>query len=250
MVDRLKRQTPAYHAVHPVAPYDRDPAKAAKCAFDRETNEAVPISRLATYADVFREYPRHAEAKFQNGGALDRGVAERCCVHIRARNIVLIGKESNEYDAVTAESETKVTASFGNIPDGLLGQESLQEAIDHFGVSNLAGQAGVVRQTIWTARTGKAKPTRKTARKLQRAGRALQAERQIADAELAQAVRTLLDAGSISLRDLARQMKTDASNLAKAIAGQRRFPIRLRIKLCALLGIGGGDGGGGDCHRE
>jgi hypothetical protein len=238
LVDRRKRQAPAYHAVHPVAPYDKDPAKAAKRAFDRETNEPVTVSKLATYADVFREYPRHAEAKFQNGGALDKGKTKRRCVHIRARNIVLIGKESNEYDEVALEPDIEATASFGNIPDNFLGQQTLEDAIACFGVSNLAGQAGVVRQTVWAVRTGKAKPTSQTARKLNRAGRALHAERQVADAELARAVRTMLDAGSMSLRDLARQLKTDASNLAKAVAGQRKFPTKLRIKLCTLLRTG------------
>ena len=237
LVARHKKRSSRPKAVHPVAPYDKDPARAAQRAFDRETNEPVPVSRLATYADVFREYPRHAEAKFQNAGALDKGITERRRVHIRARNIILIGKESNEYDEEEVELDAEATASFGGIPDELQAQQSLLDAIDRFGVATLAGQAGVARQTVWAARTGKAKPTHKTSRKLKRAGRALQAERQIADVELAQFVQQLLGAGGISLRDLARQLSTDASNFAKAIAGQRRFPVRVRIKLCTLLGI-------------
>ena len=58
-----------------------------------------------TYAELLRDYARHAEAKFLNGGAHDRGRTERRLIHVRPENIHHIGKESdvapNAYPVVT-----------------------------------------------------------------------------------------------------------------------------------------------------
>ena len=53
---------------------------------------------LLTYADVFKDYPYHAESKFLNGGPTDSGRTERRLIYIKPENIFHIGKESNEYE--------------------------------------------------------------------------------------------------------------------------------------------------------
>jgi hypothetical protein len=236
LVERSRKWRTKRKDIRPVAPYDRDPAKAAKKAFDRETGEPVSSRDLLAYAEVFADYARHAEAKFLNGGAREKGITERRCVYIRARNIVHIGKESNEYDDEPVDPGMgALTADFGGVPDEVLEQHILSETCDAFGVGNLADQAGVARQTVWTMRTGKAKTSRNTKRKLRQASRALRDERQLADAEIAQRVRAMIDGGVVTLRELARTMNVDAANLAKALAGHRRLSIRIRITLETML---------------
>ena len=80
----------------PIAPFERDPAKAAAQAFDRQTGEPVPLSMLRTYADDLARYHVSPEWKFENGEFLDTGETKRR--HIRADKIRLIGKESNAVD--------------------------------------------------------------------------------------------------------------------------------------------------------
>jgi hypothetical protein len=78
----------------PVAPYDKDLAKATKRAFDRETRLSVPVDALKSYKEIISLYHLHPELKFKNGEAFDRGVTQRRFVRaIAFRNI---GKEANE----------------------------------------------------------------------------------------------------------------------------------------------------------
>ncbi|PWE17806.1 hypothetical protein DDZ18_09155 [Marinicauda salina] len=77
----------------PIAPFERDPAEAARQAFDRETGEPVAESTLKTYAEVLGTYHLSPEAKFENGGAWDSGETFRR--HVHARKLSLIGKEAN-----------------------------------------------------------------------------------------------------------------------------------------------------------
>ena len=80
----------------PVAPYDKDHAKALALAFDRDTGEPVPPDCLASYADALRQYHIHPEAKFLNGDFLNRGTTRRR--HVRMTCVRHIGKESNDWE--------------------------------------------------------------------------------------------------------------------------------------------------------
>ena len=80
----------------PVAPYDKDHARALALAFDRDTGEPVPADHLASYADALRAYHIHPEAKFLNGDYLDRGTTRRR--HVRMTAVRHIGKESNDWE--------------------------------------------------------------------------------------------------------------------------------------------------------
>lgn len=77
----------------PIAPFERDPAKAAAQAFDRKTGEPVPVELLKTYADALATYHLSPESKFENGDRWDRGETRRR--HVIAERIELIGKEAN-----------------------------------------------------------------------------------------------------------------------------------------------------------
>src|SRR5262249_48669357 len=80
----------------PVAPFHKDPKKAAKNCFDRASGKPVPPSLLATAREALCDYHLHAEAKFLNAEPLDRGRTVR--QPIRASGIELIGKEANRWE--------------------------------------------------------------------------------------------------------------------------------------------------------
>ncbi len=94
----------------PIAPFERDPALAARMAFDRETGESVPIDRLKTYREALALYHLSAEDKFENGGPCDIGTTRRR--HVLVEEIILIGKEANkvgeagEIDPICGETLT------------------------------------------------------------------------------------------------------------------------------------------------
>ena len=77
----------------PSAPFDRDPAKAAEQAFDRETGLPVPVSMLLTYDEVLARYHLCPETKFENADYRDTGETRRR--HIIAKRVRRIGKEAN-----------------------------------------------------------------------------------------------------------------------------------------------------------
>jgi hypothetical protein len=83
--------------LHPVAPFERDPAKAALGAFDRETGEPVSPNDLMTCAEALAHYHLSPENKFANADYSDSGRTERR--HVIATGIVPIGKESNRLES-------------------------------------------------------------------------------------------------------------------------------------------------------
>ncbi|MBK9315537.1 MAG: helix-turn-helix transcriptional regulator [Acidobacteria bacterium] len=85
-----------HSSVRPVASFDRDITRAAKCAFDRETGDPVPKNHLKSYKELLSQYHLHPESKFENGDYLDRGVT--CRRHIIADHITYIGKEANRLE--------------------------------------------------------------------------------------------------------------------------------------------------------
>src|SRR5258708_6368492 len=65
------RQTLRRKMLHVVAPFHRDPPKAARKAFDRNTEKPVPPKLLQPYARALRNYHSHPESKFLNGSRAD-----------------------------------------------------------------------------------------------------------------------------------------------------------------------------------
>lgn len=79
--------------IAPIAPFDRDPARALSKVFDRVTGKPIRPERLKTYAEVLAQYHLSCEDKFENGQFLDRGRTERR--HVVATGFDWIGKEAN-----------------------------------------------------------------------------------------------------------------------------------------------------------
>ena len=216
---RKRKPTP----IRPVAPYDRDPAKAAKLAFDRETGLPVKIEDLMTYAEVLGDYAKHAEAKFLNGGATDRGRTERRLIHVRPENIRHIGKESNELDDDQPPSLNDETVTdWGSEPRRAPAQlAKLTAAIFEFGMQEVAAEAGVSRQALSAIAHGRTNMTAETRRKLQRAIGTLQADRALDADAILDTARALITRKSVTVRELARRIDHDPSNLAKVMSGTR-----------------------------
>ena len=80
--------------VAPIAPYDRDPARALPKVFDRVTGKPVRPEQLKTYAEALAQFRLSSEDKFENGQFLDRGRTARR--HAVATRFVWIGKEANQ----------------------------------------------------------------------------------------------------------------------------------------------------------
>jgi hypothetical protein len=83
-------------SIKPVAPFEKDPKRVAKIAFDRLTGLAVSPKQLKTYQEALAQYHLHPEDKFLNGDYLNRGTTSRR--HILATEIQYIGKESNKWE--------------------------------------------------------------------------------------------------------------------------------------------------------
>ena len=78
----------------PIAPFERDPAKAAAAAFDRETGEPVPLEALMSYSETLALYHLSPKHKFENGDRWDCGpTAPR---NVVATGVMLIGRRQTK----------------------------------------------------------------------------------------------------------------------------------------------------------
>ena len=139
----------------PVAPYDRDLAKAVKRCFDRETRLPIARRALKSFKDVIRLYALHPESKFLNGDYLDRGVTHRRYIHaVSVRNI---GKEANEWEEqfyLGFDEEDQI--DYGQAPrisNVVLGR--LRRRIIATGQRKTARESGLARRTVERLMKGK-----------------------------------------------------------------------------------------------
>lgn len=95
----------------PTAPFDRNPFKAARNAFDRETGKPVPVQWLKTYSQVLAQYHQHSEAPFRGGSYVQRGTLSRR--HVQAIAIRHIGKEAHNWEQASYIGENEEPATFG-----------------------------------------------------------------------------------------------------------------------------------------
>jgi AcrR family transcriptional regulator len=131
----------------PVAPFNKDPRKAAKSCFDRVTGKPVPANLLATYREALSGYHLHAEAKFLNAEPFDRGRTQR--QPVRASGIELIGKEANRWEEqFFLGEEEDAQISYGLLPSSDDFHERLGGFVGRFGKSRVADVAGVSRPSL------------------------------------------------------------------------------------------------------
>jgi hypothetical protein len=132
----------------PVAPFDRDPAKAVGRCFDRDTDMAVPKGALKSYKDALAQYHLRPEHKFHNGNYRGRGITSRRCV--RPINIRQIGKESNRWgEKFYLGSAESAEIEYGSAPtDSKRAHDILRKKISAIGQREVARRSGVSRRTL------------------------------------------------------------------------------------------------------
>lgn len=90
--------------IKPIAPFEKNGAKAAATVFDRETSIPVATAILRTYAEALAQYHISPEAKFLNGDFLDKGTTRRR--HVYGTHIQHIGKEADDWERRAALGQT------------------------------------------------------------------------------------------------------------------------------------------------
>lgn len=150
----------------PIAPYARDPSRAAKECFDRLSGDPIAVDRLKTYAEALAQYHLHPEAKFLNGDFLDRGPTQRR--HIRVSAVRAIGKEANRWEEqFFLGSNPEAQIDYGIDEDGI---DAIRACVGAgaraYGQRRLAGAAGIPRERLRLFIAGKANLRAKTLARL------------------------------------------------------------------------------------
>lgn len=205
----------------PVALFERDLAKVAATAFDRESSKPVPADALQTYREAVAQYHLHPESKFLGGNYRDRGTTRRR--HIQAIGIRHIGKEANELDRqqmLGADSELN--------PDyGLAADVVEQLRSDLAEIEEILGNAGAAKAMRLTPRrlrailSGDVVPNDATVRSLFCQLPTAMAKAEMLCAERRQELRHLSQmVQEFGLREAARQLGIDHSNLRRKIVSR------------------------------
>lgn len=220
-----------------IAPFHRNPAKAARKAFDRDTGAPVRLKQLKTYAGSLRNYHNHPEAKFQNGERADRGPLQRR--YIPARSISYIGKEANKLNSQILEGIDPEAQIEYHVDEARADRmKAAKIAVRRFGTSRVAREAGLSRKHVTAVVGGNVSATESTLCKIEQA---------IFHLEVASADRTLeierarshlrTEFELIRLRRLASNLGVSAGFLSRVISGERRLSLVLARRITKIWGF-------------
>lgn len=207
--------------IKPVAPYNKDAAKATQNCFDRQTSKAIKQGQLKTYLDSLAQYHLHPETKFLNGDYLDSGITKRR--HIRVKSIQHIGKEANKW-------EEQFFTGFdpdAQIEYGICAEqkaemiETVLKTIKRYGISPISNISKLSQRHILNFEKEKTNLSENALQNLYSAVKTLE-NRDKKENELRELIRNIIKKNNISIRQLARNIGIDPSNLSKLISGKRR----------------------------
>jgi hypothetical protein len=205
-----------------IAPFSRDPAVAARHAFDRDSGKSVSPRTLKTYVRALRHYHDHPEAKFLNGERADRGPATRR--HIIVRSIRHIGKEANRLDSQIAEGvDPEAQAEFG---DGDGGRKkrvaAAKKAIAEFGPIAVARAADISRQHLFAIIKSVVAPTENMLCRIEQALTVLQTAQDRNEIRVAGVRNQITEmVERVGLLRSAHILKIDAGHLSRILSGER-----------------------------
>ncbi len=207
-----------------VAPFDREPTRAATHCFDRETGEAVSPRRLKSYRQALLRYHLHPEAKFLGGDYTARGPTRRR--HIEATAIHLIGKEAHRWEEqFHLGADPEAQNEYGLAPHD---RERILAAIREAaktrgGKQALALKARISRQHLAMILSGKANPGPAALLKLSKAAILLSAERRRQDAAQESTLTALRNQSrNLGLRPLATRIGITPAYLGRILARSRK----------------------------
>lgn len=218
-----------------IAPFNRDPGKAARRAFDRDTGAAVSPKQLKTYAVALRTYHNHPEAKFRNGERGDRGPTQRR--HIMAKSIVHIGKEANKLDIQMAsgiDPGAQVEFHIDAVKARRL--KAIAALVRRFGPSAIAREAGLSRKHISAAAGGATSISEPALSSIERAISGLEIAATKHSAEMKQALESLqAECDRIGLRQVANKLEIGPSTVSRILSGQRRMSGTLARRVNSII---------------
>ena len=215
-----------------IAPYDRDPAKAAKRCFDRDSGKPVPASMLLSYGQALAQYHQRPEAKFLNADYCDAGTTQRR--HVKVQAIINIGKEANRWEEQSYLGiDPEAEVAYGMAPEDrkqLL--TVIREAANRYGQRKLAKAAGISLPHLSAILLSTVSPSEAMLEKLIR-GVATLDEKQESEEAHFQAVlaRVKIAVGEIGLRAFAIAAGMDAGQLSRVINARRCIPGAMLTKL-------------------
>ena len=211
-----------------IAPFNRNPAKAARKAFDRDTGATIKPKQLRTYAHSLEHYHNHPEAKFLNGERGDRGPTIRR--HVIARSIVHIGKEANRLDIQSASGvDPEAQVEFSAISASRTGRfKAIRAALKKLGPSRLAREADLSRQYLFKLAGGGVAVTEAALAKVEQAVASLEVVEARNRGEADEMRAWLRDeCERISVRQAARNLGINPGHLSRIMAHARRIPASL-----------------------
>ncbi len=226
-----------FKSLKPVAPYNKDTAKAVARCFDRVTGEKVSKNKLKTNLDAMAQYHLHPETKFLNGDFLDKGKTQRR--HVIVKSIQHIGKEANKWEEqffTGYDPESQI--EYGISPEQ--NEEILQsvlQAVTIYGAKNVAVASRLSERYILKIHKGNVTPSEKALVKLQRAIKTLEST-SASERELLQKIKEMMKEVDISIRSVATKLEIDAANLRKILSGLRSSKeplIRIHAYLMELI---------------
>ena len=233
--DRPARRKKA-RLFRPVAPFDKDYAKAVRKAFDRETAQPVPPAALKTVRDVIAAYPVHSEIKFFNGEGIATGTTHRR--HVRVVGVRHIGKEANRWEEQQFVGlDQDATPDYGLLPtDTAQRGEALKRAQQLHGVRPLARQGRVPIKAATAAIKAPASSSATVVDKLLRAAHQLAETAVATDSVRANVLGWAMAKASVEGHAaFSRRAGLDSKNLRKMLAGKRVAGAKVLSKIERLI---------------
>ena len=205
----------------PVAPYNKNPAKASANCFDRAGGEKIRRNQLKTYHDALAQYHLHPETKFLNGDYTDKGKTRRR--HVIVKSIQHIGKEANKWEEqFLLGYDPDAQIEYGIAPEQKNEMlDAVLQAIKIHGARRIAEVAKLSEQYVLKIYKGEKIPSEKAIAKLYRMSKIPENE-SVSEQELLMKISEMMKAKNISIRSLAEELEIDPSNLAKILSGQRK----------------------------
>jgi transcriptional regulator with XRE-family HTH domain len=214
--------------IRPVSPFNKDHKRALAQCFDRMTGNSIKPSQLKTYIESLSQYHLHPETKFLNGDYTDKGMTQRR--HIRVKAIQHIGKEANKWEEqyfTGYDPEAQIEYGICSDQNNKM-LESIINTIKIYGTKSMAKVSKLSERYILKVYNNKAKPSNAVIKKLYSAIEILDNLKN-EEQELIQKINKNIAEKNISIRNIAREISLDPSNLAKILSGHRKNLGHLEI---------------------
>lgn len=217
--NQLKEGCEFKNSPKPVSPFNKNTGLAAKNCFDRETGHSVERGWLKSNIEAIAQYHLRPESKFLNGNYLNAGITKRR--RIDAISTRHIGKEADQWEEqFHLGSDENAEINYGLPPkEKAEHKKRLNSSVRKFGERRIAKSVGISRaklkSILRTSQTQELSAIFLAVKKLESKENTRQ-----------KAIEVILicakkEMKKIGISEFAQQLKTDPSNLAKALNRER-----------------------------